>query len=127
MKQLFHDRKFKSFKELFKPRDILLLDRGFRDCSTYLEEDHGPICHMPVCLPQSQKQLTTFQANVSRFVTKYRWVVEVINSHLKRSFKALSQVKNSTLLTVIEDYRIAGALINKFFSRLISNSNEGNI
>ena len=82
---------------------------------------------MPVCLLQSQKQLTTFQANVSRFVTKCRWVVEAINSHLKRSFKALSQVKNSTLLTVIEDYRIAGALINKFFSRLISNSNEGSI
>ena len=40
------------------------------------------------------KQLTTIKANKTRFITKIRWVIEVINSFLKQSFKALSYGKN---------------------------------
>jgi hypothetical protein len=56
-------------------------------------------------------------------VTKLRWVVEVINTFLKNSFKALKQVPNKSLPHTHEDYRIAGALINRFFKRLISDQN----
>jgi hypothetical protein len=50
-------------------------------------------------------------------------VVEVINTFLKNSFKALKQVPNKSLPHTHEDYRIAGALINRFFKRLISDQN----
>ncbi len=57
-------------------------------------------------------------------VTKCRWVVEVTNSFLKQSFKALDKVKNSALPHTLDDYRIAGALINKFFKRLYSDDDN---
>jgi hypothetical protein len=50
-------------------------------------------------------------------------VVEVINTFLKNSFKALKQVPNKSLPHTHEDYRIAAALINRFFKRLISDQN----
>ena len=120
-----HEKKFNEFKCLIERHDIFLLDRGFRDAVSYLEDEHGLICHMPISVSNDQKQLTTYQANTSRFITKCRWVVEVVNAHLKKSFKALAQVHNKILPTVIKDYRIAAALVNKFFSRLISDANDG--
>jgi hypothetical protein len=39
----------------------------------------------------------------------------------KRSFQALREVQNQSLKHTIEDYKIAGALINKFHKRLISD------
>ena len=41
---------------------------------------------MPVLLSKNEIQLSTQDANSSRFVTKLRWVVEVINTFLKNSF-----------------------------------------
>jgi len=70
---------------------------------------------MPVLLSKNENQLSTQDANNSRFVTKLRWVVEVINFFLKNSFKALKQVPNISLPHTLEDYKIAGAIINRFF------------
>lgn len=42
---------------------------------------------MPALLGRDDKQFDAIDANKSRFVTKCRWVVEVVNSFLK-SFKA---------------------------------------
>jgi len=78
---------------------------------------------LPSFLSKNESQLRTEDANSSRFVTKLRWVVEVINTFLKNSFKALKQVPNKSLPHTHEDYRIAAALINKFFKRLISDQN----
>jgi hypothetical protein len=79
---------------------------------------------MPALLSKNKKQLETIDANNSRFVTKIRWVVEVINTFLKNSFKALKQVPNKSLPHTEEDYRIAGALINRFFKRLFCDNND---
>jgi hypothetical protein len=68
---------------------------------------------MPALLGKNQKQLTTMEANESRLVTKLRYVVEVTNCFCKRSFQALREVQNQSLKHTIEDYKIAGALINK--------------
>jgi hypothetical protein len=76
---------------------------------------------MPALLGKNQKQLTTMEANESRLVTKLRYVVEVTNCFCKRSFQALREVQNQSLKHTIEDYKIAGALINKFNKRLISD------
>jgi hypothetical protein len=79
---------------------------------------------MPVLLSKNENQLSTQDANNSRFVTKLRWVVEVINSFLKNSFKALKQVPNISLPHTLEDYKIPGALIDRFFKRLFSDQND---
>jgi len=79
---------------------------------------------MSVLLSKNENQLSTQDANNSRFVTKLRWVVEVIDSFLKISFKALKQVPNISLSHTLEDYKIAGALINRFFKRLFSDQND---
>lgn len=79
---------------------------------------------MPACKKKEQKQLSTLEANESRLVTKCRWVIEVTNSFLKNSFKALDNVKNKSLNHTLEDYRIAAALINKYFERLYSDNDD---
>jgi hypothetical protein len=79
---------------------------------------------MPAFLSKNKNQLNTQQANSSRIVTKLRWVVEAINTFLKNSFKALRQVQNKSLPHTHEDYRIAGALINKYFRRLFSDKSN---
>ena len=77
---------------------------------------------MPALIKSNLKQLTREQANLSRLVTKCRWVFEVTNAFLKSSFKALRKVYNKALDHTIDDYRIAAALINKFFRRLYSKN-----
>ena len=80
-------------------------------------------------LSENEVQSSTQEANNTRvFVTKLRWVVEVTNSFLKNSFKALKEVPNKSLPHTLDDYKIAGALINKFFKRLYSDqTNEKEI
>jgi hypothetical protein len=84
---------------------------------------------MPALLSENQDQLSTQEANNTRvFVTKLRWVVEVTNSFLMNSFKALKEAPNKSLPHTLHDYKIAAALINKFFKRLYSDqTNEKEI
>ena len=60
--------------------DTFIVDRGFRDCVEVLENKYGFQVKMPALLSKNEKQLNTKEANSSRFVTKLRWVVEVINT-----------------------------------------------
>ncbi|KAJ8682359.1 hypothetical protein QAD02_018151 [Eretmocerus hayati] len=59
-----------GIKQLLKPGDIFILDRGFRDVKKYLEE-LGYVVLMPA-LVGANKQLTAKEANESRKVTKCR-------------------------------------------------------
>lgn len=74
-----------------RQNDVFILDRGFRDSLSYIEqcgyEHHEPQTKYPY-----ETQLTTEQANESRMVTMCRWVVEVVNGRFKRDFKLLRQV-----------------------------------
>lgn len=63
--------------------DVLVIDRDFRDSIDFLNEC-GFKTQMPVFLPKSCKQHSTFDANSSRLVTKIRWVVEAANGRLKK-------------------------------------------
>jgi hypothetical protein len=73
----------KSLSALLKENDIFLLDRGFRDCLKELEEKYKLVTKMPSLMARDEKQLDSKSANQTRFVTKCRWVVEVVNSFLK--------------------------------------------
>ncbi|CAF0791191.1 unnamed protein product [Brachionus calyciflorus] len=48
------------------------------------------------------------------------WVVEVKNSFLKRSFRAIESISNAELNHTLVDYKIAAALINKYFKFVFS-------
>jgi hypothetical protein len=98
--------------------DILLLDRGFRDVALELKQKYNLNPKLPTCVPPVRKQLTIREANESRFVTKCRWVIEVINSYFSQSYNALKNFRNKMLPHIMKDYKIAGSLINKFHRRL---------
>lgn len=103
----------------------MILDRGFRDVIKELREKYNLVPYMPSLIKNDEKQLSTIEANTSRFVTKIRYVIEVVNAKLKCSFKALKEVPNKSLPHSKVDYEIAAALINKYFSRMISDKIDG--
>ena len=113
-----------SIKEMLLKEDILLLDRGFRDVALELKQKYNLNPKLPTCVPPERKQLTTREANESRFVTKCRWVIEVINSYFSQSYNALKNVRNKMLPHIMKDYKIAGSLINKFHRRLFSDGDN---
>lgn len=70
---------------------------------------------LPATKAPEDWQLTTAQANNSRLVTMCRWVVEVVNGRFKRDFKLFRQdFFNRALSHAMEDFRIAGSIINAF-------------
>lgn len=76
------------------------------------------------CLRKDNNQLTTLEANRSRLCTKQRWVVEWVNSSLKR-FKYLKRTVTTVQVPhLYEDVRIAAALHNSFFSRQCSDGDN---
>ena len=77
-----------SFTSLLAKGDVFILDRGFRDCISDIEDLEFE-AKMPALLGKFEKQLSAKESNLSRIVTKQRYVVEINNSFLKRSFKAL--------------------------------------
>lgn len=102
------------FHWFYRPGDIFILDRGFRD-SVGLLQEYGYEVHMPENKPRRQLQYTTEQANKSRLVTICRWVVEVVNGRFKRDFRLLRNVySNRALFSMIEYFKIAAALLNDF-------------
>ncbi|XP_028165896.1 uncharacterized protein LOC114356746 [Ostrinia furnacalis] len=101
-------------RSFFRRGDIFLLDRGFRDVINELQ-GHGFVTHMPESLLENEHQLTTQQANRSRFVTMCRWVVEVVNGRIKRDFRLFRHVfNNRAAMHLKDDFKIGCALLNKF-------------
>jgi len=94
------------------PEDVMVVDRGFRDSITTLEE-YGLIPKMPHFL-EIGKQHNTMSANESRIVTKIRWIVESVNGLIK-TWKMLANVFPNTQIPYIGDYvRIVSALCNAY-------------
>lgn len=94
--------------------DVLILDRGFRDSVSNIEQ-RGYNAYMPPTKSRHETQLNTVDANKSRLVTIVRWVVEIINGRLKRDFKIFRQEYfNRALPHMFENVRIAAALMNTY-------------
>lgn len=95
----------------FQPEDLLIVDRGFRDCVSSLV-NRGFIVKMPAC--SNQPQLTTKEGNESRFVTKVRYDVERVNGVMKMVWKIFSNTIDIHNIPKIQtDFEIGAALINK--------------
>lgn len=113
-----------AVKEIIMPGDVFIFDRGFRDCLQYIEElDYVVKTPKFVQRNQPHQQLTTEQANLSRIVTKTRFVVESKNGSLKTIFPVFArQWKTICLKTIRKDLRIAAAIINKYFRKVVADS-----
>lgn len=70
-----------SLRSWLKENDVMIFDRGFRDCLR-LSEDLKLVAKMPHFL-RGEKQHTDTEANESRLITNVRWVVESVNALLK--------------------------------------------
>ncbi len=111
-----------ELKNFFKPNDIFVVDRGFRDCIGYLN-DLGLQAEMPSFL-ENASQHTTLEANQSRLVTKNRWVVESVNSIVK-TWKYLDNVViNMNIPSIGDDFRFVCALINRYRPPRIKNNDD---
>nr|XP_022290376.1 LOW QUALITY PROTEIN: uncharacterized protein LOC111102014 [Crassostrea virginica] len=82
--------------------DIFVIDRGFRDAVSLLEE-MGIRAEIPSFMKRGEKQLSTEDANLSRLVTKVRWVVESANSRIKR-WKFLDKVLPTNQVPYVGDF-----------------------
>lgn len=75
---------------MFKENDAFVVDRGFRDAVDFLEEARFHV-KMPCYLPKCAKQHSTEEANMSRLITKVRWVIESVIKRIKQ-WKMLNKV-----------------------------------
>lgn len=108
-------------KNFLQKGDILILDRGFRDVVSYLEEEMQVTVLMPA-LKGKRPQLTTEESNDSRFVTKLRWVVEAVHGIIKEKYHLLDNKLDNKMLPKTGTYcRIACFLNNEFGKRLDSD------
>ncbi|XP_062622155.1 uncharacterized protein LOC134283681 [Saccostrea cucullata] len=93
--------------------DVFVVDRGFRDAQDLLE-DIGIRMEMPAFMKRGSKQLSTSDSNLSRVVTKVRWIVEATNGRLKQ-WQYLAKTLPNSQIPFIGDYvRIVAALCNKY-------------
>ncbi|XP_071581765.1 uncharacterized protein [Temnothorax nylanderi] len=107
--------------KILREGDTFILDRGFRDVTSLLEEKGYKVL-MPV-LKGKRNQLTTAESNQSRLVTKIRWVVEAVHGIIGQKFKLLHhQLHNSILKNAGLYCKIACLLHNLFGKRLNSDS-----
>ena len=115
----------RNIREWLKSNDVIIIDRGFRDCLELLEEmDLVP--KMPAFL-NKQAQFSTEEANKTRLVTKIRWVVEAVNGQLK-NWRALNNVIPNVQIPYIGDYvKIVCAILNAFHPARIKNLEDDNI
>lgn len=77
----------RSIFEELRAGDVMVVDRGFRDCIQTLR-DRGFVVKVPIGTPGNQ--MSRLDANTSRFATKTRFVIEMRNSHIKAKWKHLS-------------------------------------
>lgn len=116
------DEKSRVFSTM-RRGDILLLDRGFRDCVEYFQKQ-GFDVKMPKLVQNSTKkgQLTTLDANETRLVTANRFAVETRNGHLKTIFKIFNMVWGSLAIPhLMIDVTICAALINRYYKTFEPN------
>lgn len=111
-----------AVKRTMKPGDVFLLDRGFRDCLQDIENMEY-VAKTPEFIrgDHPTNQLSHGQGNRSRLVTKTRFVVEARNGH--QIFRAFGEQWSTLNLKHLQnDLRIAAAIINKYFEKVVADA-----
>ena len=109
----------KDFLSLLRKGDCFVVDRGFRNVVSLLQEK-GFVVRMPSCKKKNQSQLSTEECNSSRLVTKIRWVVEAVHGVLKQKWRFLrEEISNQSLVKVKPYFEIASALHNLYGKKIL--------
>lgn len=112
--------RFSDNLKILQKNDILIADRGYRDSVEFVKSKNLKI-FLP-SLKTGNEQLTTEEANNSKFVTKLRWQVEAASGVLKKRFKLLAiESPNRAIKHSPAYFFIAAALHNRFHSPVISD------
>ena len=112
LNQIFRSN-VEEIRAWFSDQDVVIVDRGFRDSIEFLKE-FGINAEMPSFLNKTSKQFTVEEGNMSRLVTKVRWVVESVDSRLKQ-WALLDRVLANSHLPYLSDYiKFFSALCNKY-------------
>lgn len=99
--------------------DIMIVDRGFRDCADSLRSQ-GFIVKMPTC--STNPQLSSDEANSTRFVTIIRYNVERVNGVMKAKWKIFAtQIDTRLIPHIATDFKIAAALTNRMSKPFVEN------
>lgn len=109
--------------EPFTKGDVLLVDRGFGNCVSFLKKKG-----FDVKIPASEKgdkQLSTKDANETRKITKLRFEVEHMNGMVKNMYRIFQLTCETYCIpTIMKDYTIAAALINKYMEHKRSDRDD---
>jgi len=104
-----------GLRNFFEEGDIFVVDRGYRDAIPLLQE-LGIEHRMPATIRQGELQLSVEDANMSRLVTKTRWIIEARNGHLKSIFKFYDHRISTHHTTHLQDHLlICAGIINAYF------------
>ena len=93
--------------------DTHIVDRGFRDVAEEFQA-LGYNVRMPGLLSKTDKQLSTYDANESRLITKCRWVVESFHARFKKWRLFSERIDQSFLLNLGTLVRVVAASLNKY-------------
>lgn len=111
----------KEFNQFFKDEDIVIVDRGFRDCVDFLS-DLAYQVKMPHFLYEGN-QHDSLEANESRIVTALRWVIESINGVVKTWKYFQNKIQNLNIPYIGDDFSVC-SLINKCKQNRLKISND---
>lgn len=111
-----------SIFSVLRPGDVLVIDRGFRDCINALNQ-LGFITKIPK--GSNANQLSVADANLSRLATKTRFVVEARNTHIKNIWKHLNGTNiYQSIPHLKKDFQNCAALVNAYCRAIVSDQND---
>lgn len=111
-----------SIFSILRSGDVLVVDRGFRDCIDTLNRRRF-ITKVPK--GSNANQLDVVDANHSRLATKTRFVVEVRNTHIKNKWKHLNGTNiYQSIPHLKKDFQICAALVNTYCRAIVSDKND---
>ncbi|CAF1659052.1 unnamed protein product [Adineta ricciae] len=102
--------------------DIIIVDRGFRDAVSAMEE-LGLCVEIPAFL-KGKRQFSTQEANRTRAITKNRWIIESVNEKIKE-WNYFNHLHNSSLQYLPDDLDIVCALHNAFRQPIMKDPMNG--
>ena len=109
-----------DFRQFFRENDIFVCDRGFRNSRVLVIQNR--MMFFSPCLETGHRQQTTEQANETRRVTKIRYVIKVVNDHLKCKFKGFfNMISNELAPENSKEFRIIAAIHNRYGTRVYSD------
>lgn len=105
-------------KAVFEQGDVFVVDREFYDAVLYLEGKEF-IVNMLELIQSRKNQQIDLSANSSRFVTKVRYIVEFIHSHVKTCFQYFNNMSRTKITShLTQDFSHPVAIHNEFHALL---------